>query len=279
LQAFEEYRNQDASFWALIKFVSEGLGYTDRGRGTVKSFSSNEVMSFCSAHGVSINEPAAYLVAQYSMKRASLLNDIAQHMLMDAATAEAEFQKLLPYHIKYGYTCKLPLNKQKGDMKKTAFYTAMINILAEKTIRECLHIEQQGFDDDPRGLLYIKDDNNNLIGASSRRFDGAFPNILSPAMVWEIKEYYYATTFGSRVADGVYETQLDGYEFQELYNRTGKKIYHVFFVDAYRTWWVQGKSYLCRLVDAMNAGLVDEVIVGKEVFERWPVLLKSVMTI
>ena len=198
-------------------------------------------------------------------------------MLMDAATAEAEFQKLLPYHKKYGYTCKLPLNKQKGDMKKIAFYTAIINILAEKTIRECLHIKQQGFDDDPRGLLYIKDDNNNLIGSSSRRFDGAFPNILSPVMVWEIKEYYYATTFGSRVADGVYETQLDGYEFQELYNRTGKKIYHVLFVDAYRTWWIQGKSYLCRLVDAMNAGLVDEVIVGKEVFARWPKLLKAII--
>ena len=155
----------------------------------------------------------------------------------------------------------------------------IINILAEKTIRECLHIKQQGFDDDPRGLLYIIDDNNNLIGSSSRRFDGAFPNILSPVMVWEIKEYYYATTFGSRVADGVYETQLDGYEFQELYNRTGKKIYHVLFVDAYRTWWVQGKSYLCRLVDAMNAGLVDEVIVGKEAFVRWPALLRSVMNI
>ena len=127
--------------------------------------------------------------------------------------------------------------------------------------------------------MYIKDDNNNLIGSSSRRFDGAFPNILSPVMVWEIKEYYYATTFGSRVADGVYETQLDGYEFQELYNRTGKKIYHVLFVDAYRTWWIQGKSYLCRLVDAMNAGLVDEVIVGKEALVRWPALLRSVMNI
>ena len=48
MQAFDEYRNKDASFWALIKFVSEGLGYTDRRRGTVKSFSPNEVVSFCS---------------------------------------------------------------------------------------------------------------------------------------------------------------------------------------------------------------------------------------
>ena len=93
-----EYRNKDASFWALIKFVSEGLGYTDRRRGTVKSFSPNEVVSFCSTQGISINEQTAYLAAQYSIKRASLLNDIAQHMLMDAATAEAEFQKLFLYH-------------------------------------------------------------------------------------------------------------------------------------------------------------------------------------
>ena len=105
MQAFDEYRNKDASFWALIKFVSEGLGYTDRRRGTVKSFSPNEVVSFCSTQGISINEQTAYLAAQYSIKRASLLNDIAQHMLMDAATAEAEFQKLFLYHKRYGNPC------------------------------------------------------------------------------------------------------------------------------------------------------------------------------
>lgn len=130
---------------------------------------------------------------------------------------------------------------------------------------------------DPRGLTYIWDEDRHLIGASSRRFDGAFPGIESPKIVWEIKEYYYATTFGSRVADGVYETQLDGFEFKELFERTGHKVYHVLFVDAYRTWWKQGKSYLCRLVDAMNSGVVDEVIVGREVLTRWPELLRSVM--
>ena len=95
--------------------------------------------------------------------------------------------------------------------------------------------------------------------------------------MWEIKEYYYATTFGSRVADAVYETQLDGFEFKELYERTGKKVHHILFIDAYRTWWVQGKSYLCRLVDAMNSGVVDEVIVGREVFTRWPEFLRSII--
>ena len=123
----------------------------------------------------------------------------------------------------------------------------------------------------------MHNDNGALLGVSSRRFDGAYPSIKNPKMVWEIKEYYYATTFGSRVADGVYEKQLDGYEFKELYERTGEKIYHVLFVDAYQTWWTKGKSYLCRIIDALNMGLVDEVIVGREVFDRWPELLKSML--
>ena len=163
-------------------------------------------------------------------------------------------------------------------MRQVAFFTAIINIITEKTIREVTGVHDQlGFDDDPRGLVYILDDDYQVIGVSSRRFDGAYPGIENPLLVWEIKEYYYATTFGSRVADGVYETQLDGIEFKELYERTGRKVYHVLFVDSYRTWWVQGKSYLCRLVDAMNSGGVDEVIVGAEVLTRWPELLREII--
>ena len=163
-------------------------------------------------------------------------------------------------------------------MKKVNYFTAIINILTEQTIRNSsIYDGSLGFDDDPRGLIYVVDENNNLIGASSRRYDGVYPAIMNPRMVWEIKEYYYATTFGSRVADGVYETQLDGYEFRDLKKRSGKEILHVFFIDAYKTWWEDGKSYLCRIIDILNSGLVDEVIVGREVFDRWPELLKSII--
>ena len=197
---------------------------------------------------------------------------------MDAEQASMEFRKWEQIYRIGNYLCKLPLNKQKGDMRQVAFFTAIINILTEKTIREVTGVyDQLGFDDDPRGLVYILDDDYQVIGASSRRFDGAYPGIENPLLVWEIKEYYYATTFGSRVADGVYETQLDGFEFKELYERTGRKVYHVLFIDSYRTWWVQGKSYLCRLVDAINSGVVDEVIVGAEVLTRWPELLREII--
>ena len=278
MQAFDLFRGMDDSFWAFVKYVSENLGYTERGKGFVKKYSIRSIKSLCAEKGINVSEDIIANVAQYSVMRADMLNGFAERMLMDAEKASEEFRNWEMIHRNGHFSCKLPLNKQKGKMKQIAFFTALINIIAEKTIREGTgNTSSLGFDDDPHGLAYVWDDKGMIIGASSRRFDGAYPKIESPLIVWEIKEYYYATTFGSRVADGVYETQLDGFEFKELYNRTGKKVYHVLFIDGYRTWWVQGKSYLCRLVDAMNSDVVDEVIVGREVLSRWPELLRAIM--
>lgn len=278
MRAFTNFKNKDASFWAFVKFVSENLGYTKRGEGIVKEYTVSAIKNLCEKRGINASEEVIASTSQYSKMRADLLNKIAETMLMDAQTASKEFRNWEMLHRVEHYYCKLPWNKQKGKMKKIAFFTAIINIIAEKTIREITgNSYSAGFDDDPRGLVYVCDSDDKIIGVSSRRFDGAYPGIKNPKLVWEIKEYYYATTFGSRVADSVYETQLDGFEFKELYERTGEKVYHVLFIDAYRTWWIQGKSYLCRLVDAMNCGVVDEVVVGREVLTRWPEILRSVI--
>jgi hypothetical protein len=278
VKAFEEFQNAPAEFWAFVKFVSESLGYTERGHGIVKQYSYDEISCLCREYNVNASSSLIDDTIYYTNLRADMLNNFVQSMLMSADEASAEFKQWEQMHRAQHYYCKLPLNKQKGNMKQVAFFTAIINIIAEKTIREITNNKKNlGFDDDPRSLTYIWDDERHIIGASSRRFDGAYPNTESPVLVWEIKEYYYATTFGSRVADGVYETQLDGFEFKEIFDRTGHKVYHVLFIDAYRTWWEQGKSYLCRLVDAMNSGVVDEVIVGREVFTRWPELLREIV--
>lgn len=278
MQAFSEFQNMSADFWAFIKFISEMLGYTHRGHGTVRSYTFEEIQQLCYDKNTVVSSAYIQKAVRYCDKRAELLNNYVRNMLMDAEAARTEFNKLVLLHQYNHFRCKLPLNKQKGDMKQVAYFTAIINILAEKTIKEHYpNLDWLGVDDDPRGLVYVWDDENHIIGASSRRFDGAIPSIESPVMVWEIKEYYYATTFGSRIADGVYETQLDGFEFKELYDRTGKKVHHTLFIDAYRTWWMQGKSYLCRIIDTLNCGLVDEVIVGREVFSRWPELLDSIL--
>ena len=127
---------------------------------------------------------------------------------------------------------------------------------------------------DPRELTFFTR-NQHPLRTLSRRVDGAFPSVTNPKAIWEIKEYYYTTTFGSRAADGVYETLLDGAELSELNSNEHKKCFHYLFVDAKYTWWDCGKSYLCRLIDMMHMGYVDEVIFGREIEVRIPEIVKD----
>jgi hypothetical protein len=77
------------------------------------------------------------------------------------------------------------------------------------------------------------------------------------------------------VADAVYETMLIGEELEEVSSSLGVDIAHYLFVDDRFTWWKLGRSYLCRIVDSMHQGHVDEVIFGKEVLSRWPSIVTS----
>lgn len=38
---------------------------------------------------------------------------------------------------------------------------------------------------------------------------------------------------------------------------------------------LKGRSYLCRIIDMMHMGYVDEVLFGKEVVERLPKIVKG----
>ena len=144
----------------------------------------------------------------------------------------------------------------------------MVNMLIEANAggKECNY--------DPGALTTIAS-SGAPIRTFARRMDGAFPSVINPVAVWEVKEYYYTTTFGSRVADGVYESLLDGMEIEEVSTAERVSILHYLIIDARYTWWVCGKSYLCRIIDMVHMGYVDEVLVGREVITRLPVLVKS----
>jgi len=185
--------------------------------------------------------------------------------LMNREQAKAEFESL---RATYNGTLPFVYNKQSGDKRHPAFLTCIINLLTEQVL--------QGpyFNPNPQGLIVVTDAIKPL-RVFSRRMDGAFPSIVNPLAIWEIKEYYGSTTFGSRIADGVYETMLDGEEFAELREHTGIEVKHYLIIDDYHTWWQQGKSYLCRIIDMLHMGMVDEVLFGREVLVRWPEIVKS----
>jgi hypothetical protein len=139
----------------------------------------------------------------------------------------------------------------------------MVNMLVEQGIGEL------GVNYNPLELTTFTQHGRPL-RTLARRVDGCFPSAINPIALWEIKEYYYTTTFGSRVADGVYETLLDGLELEEMREHEGVHADHVLFVDSHFTWWVCGRSYLCRMIDILNMGYVGEIFFGRELVDALP---------
>ena len=77
------------------------------------------------------------------------------------------------------------------------------------------------------------------------------------------------------MADGVYETLLDGMELQDLADNEGVKVENYLMLDAHYTWWICGRPYLCRIIDMLHMAYVDEVLFGYEVVERLPAIVQN----
>ncbi len=261
-------------FWALVRLIGQECGYTKRGTGRILIPEREKVEEKLEALSLSLGcleEPLCGkkstwdVLVKYFTCRAHLLHKHVEPNLMDAKQAKREFSALKK---KLKPKCPLPMNKQKGKKKAPAFLTGMVNMLIEAASKSL------PCDYDPRALTTITK-KRTPIRTFARRMDGAFPSVVNPIAVWEIKEYYYTTTFGSRVADGVYETLLDGMEIEELAASERMNVLHYLMIDAHYPWWDCGKSYLCRIVDMLHMGYVDEVLVGREVLTRLPKLVKE----
>jgi hypothetical protein len=276
--ANHEFQDQPKMFWAYVRTLSQHLGYTLRGKGQIKIPTLSEMRiglkdlgldptKIATATGVPTSLGAE--LGKYFEYRAKALNTFVQYQLMDAARAQELYEELQREAV---HVCPLPMNKQKGDKAKPSYFTGIINMLIANATdgAECNYA--------PMELTTI-----TLGGVAvrtlSRRVDGAFPTVVNPVAVWEIKEYYYTTTFGSRIADGVYETLVDGMEIEELRDNEHIDLKHYLMVDAYETWWKMGRSYLCRMVDMLHMRYVDEILFGREVVERLPVLAKEWMAL
>lgn len=274
MKADPRFLRQPKEFWANVRTISQETGYTDRKTSTLKIPSLVDIRKafhglhlttdhIASANGVLT--PFGQALQDYFTHRANVLNGTVKSQLMSKDTAEVEFNRLKET---LNPQCPLPMNKQKAEKRNHAFLTGMVNMLVEANIGDA------PCDYDPRSLTTITHDAMPL-RTLARRVDGAFPSVVNPIAIWEIKEYYYTTTFGSRVADGVYETLLDGMELEELEAAAQRKIHHLLVIDDYFTWWSCGRSYLCRMVDMLHMGFVDEIIFGREVITRLPKLARQ----
>lgn len=268
------FLDQPKHFWANVRTISQQVGYTVRKQGIIKVPTFSEIkaallkIGLDPAHIIDESDHPTEMgrtLFSYFKYRAEVLNNFVEPRLMDVARAKKEFEKL---RAKLLPKCPIPLNKQKGDKRSPAYLTGIVNMLIEANAK--------GFpcDYDPRQLTTVTRD-GLLLRTLARRIDGAFPRAVNPIAVWEIKEYYYTTTFGSRVADGIYETLLDGMELEELREHERIDVKHYLMIDDRYTWWECGRSYLCRIIDMLHMGYINEVLFGYEVVERMPSIVRE----
>lgn len=269
------FRNLDKEFWANVRAISEASGYTVRNERRVKAHTLADMQAAMVAIGLqtshllssgSHSTDLASKLEAYFRYRAELLNTTVASSLMNAHQAKEAYEE-----VKERYTPRrlVPMNKQRGEKRAPAFLTGIVNGIIEA------HIGNLECQFDPQKLTSFTRDGAPL-RTLARRVDGCFSRIVNPIALWEIKEYYYTTTFGSRIADGVYETLLDGLELEELRENEGIETQHLLIVDAHGTWWSSGgRPYLCRIIDMLHMGYIDDALFGDEVIERLPDIVKE----
>lgn len=276
-----KFAKQDKSFWAHVRTISAQIGYT--AKRTKKqpnaSIHAPDIFSIAAAmrelslstdHLIQGNKatPLGLFLTEYFKERADVLNNQVRPLLMKKEEAKALYEKLAAQ-------CKVefiaPKNKQKDEKSGVAYLTGIVNIVIAQELDGAKCVE---CDYAPRQLTTFVHDGMPL-RTLARWVDGAFPSAINPIAIWEIKEYYNTKTFGSRVADGVYESLLDGMELEELREHKGYDCQHLLIVDDHFTWWECGRSYLCRIFDMLHMGYVDEVLFGREVVTRLPIVVKE----
>jgi hypothetical protein len=274
----ELFLKQPKTFWAYVRSISQAVGYTVKSKGPLKGSikipSIDEMADALTALGLDAKsiQPGIGKATElgtrlhsYFSHRAAALNFEMPSQLMNAAEAKLAYEELRGLK---EYACPAPQNKQKGIMRAPAYLTCMVNMIVESAIGELT------CNFDPKALTTITV-NGFPVRTLARRVDGAFPGVVNPKAIWEVKECYYTTSFGSRIADGVFETMLDGMELEELQTSENIEVKHYLMIDGYKTWWKDGKSYLCRIVDMLHMGYVDEVLVGREVPALLPNIARS----
>ena len=271
--------NLPKDFWANTSLINQRLGYANKkliGKFPGGFFipTIDEIEKLYKSEGLSLEHLISNLkfteygekVIEYFEYRASILTDYVETMLMDVNRAKETYSAQLSLQ---KYTCPLPRNNQGKAKGAPRYLNCLINMIAERTIGN------EFIDYDPKEMTAFTIDGIPK-RSMTRRVDGAVPDVINPVAIWETKEYYYTTTFGSKISDGIYATQLDGHELKEVHDSFGLDVKHIMFVDGHYTWWHSGRSYLCRMIDILHMDLVDELMFGYEGITEWPTTIASI---
>ena len=144
------FTSQKEEFWALVRTLSEKLGYThkvrkgqSKGSGALKRHSAEDLAAGLSAldldPGLVLKSGRATRIGQrlvdYFAYCADVLEQHIEPSLMNARRAKALFNRIKK-RVKPVGACPLPENKQKNEKKAPAYLTGIVNMLVHEAIRK-----------------------------------------------------------------------------------------------------------------------------------------------
>ena len=265
---FAESRWWDDPFWHVARMLLDVLG----GRRTATS--GDAVLSALrSADTDSARGLLDYLrsrpelpdrLAEYLVYRAEQGERIENELLRTEEQALADLAQLGDIEIqRYG--------TQSADHHQSSkVLVATVEALTRLTCAE----SGMAFDANPQSRAVVVAEDH--IWVSPRRLDGALPGLLNPAAIWEIKEYWGVTGGGSKMSDAIYECQLVGQELRSFEDLHGIHVNHYVFLDG-RAQWSARRADLRRAIDLLSSGLINELIVGREVLTEWPRVVRELV--
>ncbi len=174
------FQKQPKDFWAHVRSISQELGYTERGRRTIKVPSLAQIIAGLRSLGLKTEHvadaadratPFGNVLLDYFHHRAEVLNTFVEPRLMEGARAKKLFEEMCE---KYEpEPCDIPWNKQKGKKKAPAYLTAIIGMI----IRANAHGLPCDFD--PRSLTTVTRD-GKPVRTLARRVRRSFSECCQP---------------------------------------------------------------------------------------------------
>jgi hypothetical protein len=202
-----------------------------------------------------------FAVAEYLAYRA----DAETHLLSKLRTEDEALDQLAELGeaevARYG-------TKSADHYQSSKAMVATVETLTKLTIASL----EVNADINPQSRAVIIGD--RYLWVSPRRLDGALPSLVNPVGLWEIKEYWGKKDGGSKMSDAIYECQLVGQELRAFEDLHGIGARHYVILDG-RDQWLVRRADLRRAIDLLSQGVVDELIVGREVIEEWPRIIQE----
>jgi len=261
----DDFQGRGREFWAYVRLVSEQAGYQPHGDELVKKYDLDDLRK--TVEKTEIN--ADPILGGFSECTTNLGNEVRDYLNYRSEQVEIALDRIRTRdqaveefeEFSEGFVMDTEQLNKQGSNQPLVFANSVNLVLEKETGIE--------FDPNPRMLPTVLDSDRNLQMTLPKWPDGAFPTARNPRAIWEVKEFYSSTTFGSRIADAIYEIMLFHEELNTLHEETGREVELYLMTDGYEA-WQKGISYICRIVDILNMGYIDAAIFGEDVFTQWP---------